>query len=244
MLNQLTDIPGVIVGHATDVSLGSGVTVVIFEEAAVASVSVLGGAPGSRDTTMLEPEMTIERVDAVVLGGGSCFGLDAAGGVQAWLREQGRGTPIGPMLIPIVPQAIIFDLLNGGNKDWGRFSPYREMGFAAAEAARNGSFALGSVGAGTGATTPLVKGGLGSASAMTAEGYRVAAIAAVNSVGNPLVGSGPHFWAAPFEQIKNSAASACLRPPSMRKCCALASRASPTRALQPCRRPARRSGWS
>lgn len=200
MRNLLTDIPGVSVGHATNLALGSGVTTVIFEEAAVASVSVLGGAPGSRDTTMLEPEMTIERVDAIVLSGGSCFGLDAAGGVQAWLHEQGRGTPIGPMLIPIVPQAIIFDLLNGGNKDWGRFSPYREMGYAAAEAAQPGSFALGTVGAGTGATTPLVKGGLGSASAMTAEGYRVAAIAVVNSVGNPLVGAGPHFWAAPFEE--------------------------------------------
>jgi L-aminopeptidase/D-esterase-like protein len=116
MLNLLTDIPGVAVGHATDLALGSGVTAIVFEEAAVASVSVLGGAPGSRDTTMLEPEMTIERVDAIVLSGGTVFGLDAAGGVLARLREQGRGTPIGPMFIPIVPQAILFDLLNGGNK--------------------------------------------------------------------------------------------------------------------------------
>jgi L-aminopeptidase/D-esterase-like protein len=200
MLNLLTDIPGVSVGHATDLALGSGVTAVIFEEMAVASVSVLGGAPASRDTTMLEPEMTIEAVDAIVLSGGSAYGLDAAGGVQAWLREQGRGTPIGPMLVPIVPQAALFDLLNGGNKDWGRFSPYREMGYVAAEAARTGAFALGTIGGGTGATTPLVKGGLGSASAVTEEGYRIAAIAIINSVGNPLVGTGPHFWAAPFEQ--------------------------------------------
>ena len=200
MRNLLTDIPGVLVGHATDLALGSGVTAVIFEEAATASVSTLGGAPGSRDTTMLEPEMTIERVDAIVLSGGSCFGLDAAGGVQAWLRGQGRGTPIGPMLIPIVPQAIIFDLLNGGNKDWGRFSPYREMGFAAAEAAVAGNFDLGTMGGGTGATTPLVKGGLGSASMVTEEGHRVAALVVVNAVGNPLVGEGPHFWAAPFER--------------------------------------------
>jgi L-aminopeptidase/D-esterase-like protein len=199
MLNLLTDIPGVAVGHATDLVLGSGVTAIVFAEAAVASVSVLGGAPGSRDTTMLEPEMTIERVDAIVLSGGSVFGLDAAGGVLGRLREQGRGTPIGPMFIPIVPQAILFDLLNGGNKDWGRLSPYREMGYAAAEAARSGPFALGSVGAGTGATTALVKGGLGSASAVTPEGWRVAAIVAVNAVGNPLVGAGPHFWSAPFE---------------------------------------------
>lgn len=200
MRNLLTDIPGIRVGHATDLALGSGVTTIIFEEPATASVSTLGGAPGSRDTTLLEPEMTIERVDAIVLSGGSCFGLDAAGGVQAWLREHGRGTPIGPVLIPIVPQAIIFDLVNGGNKDWGRFSPYREMGYTAADAAAAGRFDLGTVGGGTGATTPLAKGGLGSASMITEEGYRVAALAIVNAVGNPLVGAGPHFWAAPFEQ--------------------------------------------
>lgn len=200
MRNLLTDIPGVLLGHETDLTLGSGVTAVIFEESATASVSTLGGAPGSRDTTMLEPEMTVERIDAIVLSGGSCFGLDAAGGVQAWLREQGRGTPIGPMLIPIVPQAIIFDLLNGGNKDWGRFAPYRDMGYAAAATATGGPFDLGTVGGGTGATTPLVKGGLGSASMVTAEGYRVAALVLVNSVGNPLVGRGPQFWAAPFEE--------------------------------------------
>jgi L-aminopeptidase/D-esterase-like protein len=149
---------------------------------------------------MLEPEMTIERVDAITLGGGSAFGSDAAGGVQAWLREQGRGMVFGQALVPIVPGAIIFDLRNGGNKDWGRFSPYRELGYAAAEAARAAPFALGTVGAGTGATTPLVKGGIGSASAMTATGYRVAALVVTNAVGNPLIGTGPHFWSAPFEQ--------------------------------------------
>jgi L-aminopeptidase/D-esterase-like protein len=188
------------VGHATDLALGSGVTAIVFEQAAVASVSVLGGAPGSRDTTMLEPEMAIEGVNAIVLSGGSCFGLDAAGGVQAWLREQGRGTIFGGLPIPIVPQVILFDLTNGGDKGWGRFSPYREMGYAAAAAAQPGPFALGTVGAGTGATTATVKGGLGSASAVTPEGHRVAAIVAVNAVGNPLVGAGPHFWAAPFER--------------------------------------------
>lgn len=200
MPNLLTDISGISVGHATDLSLGSGVTAIIFDQPAIASVSVLGGAPGSRDTTMLEPEMAVERVDAIVLSGGSCFGLDAAGGVQAWLRAQERGSPFGNILIPIVPQAIVFDLTNGGNKRWGKFSPYREMGYAAAEAARAAPFALGTAGAGTGATTPLVKGGIGSASALTPEGYRVAAIAVANSVGNPLIGTGPHFWAGPFEQ--------------------------------------------
>lgn len=200
MRNLLTDLPGLAVGHATDLTLGSGVTAILFDEPAIASVSILGGAPGGRDTTMLEPEMTVERVDAIVLSGGSAFGLDAAGGVQASLRAKGRGLRLGAILVPIVPQAICFDLLNGGDKDWGRFSPYREMGFAAAEAASREEFALGSVGGGTGATTPLIKGGLGSASAETSAGYRVAALTIANPVGNPLVGRGPHFWAAPFEQ--------------------------------------------
>ena len=198
MLNLLTDIPGVSVGHATDLALGSGVTAILFDRPAMASVSVLGGAPGSRDTTMLEPDMTIERVDAITLGGGSVFGLDAAGGVLAWLRERARGMVFG--MVPIVPGAIIFDLRNGGDKDWGRYAPYRDLGYAAAEAARAAPFALGTVGAGTGATTPLVKGGIGSASGMTAEGFRVAALTVVNAIGNPLIGTGPHFWSAPFEQ--------------------------------------------
>ena len=198
--NLLTDIAGVTVGHATDLALGSGTTVVLFDAPAVASVAVLGGAPGGRDTHMLEPENSIEAVDAIVLSGGSAFGLDAAGGAQAALREMGRGLLLrGGMRIPIVPQAIIFDLANGGNKDWGRFSPYRDQGYAAARAAAAGDFALGSVGAGTGATTATVKGGLGSASMVTSTGHRVAALAVVNAVGSPTIGSGPWFWAAPFE---------------------------------------------
>jgi L-aminopeptidase/D-esterase-like protein len=200
VLNLLTDIAGVSVGHATDLGLGSGVTAIIFDQPAICSVSVLGGAPGGRDTTMLDPDMTVERVDAIALGGGSAFGADAGGGVQAWLRGLGRGLAVGPALVPIVPGAVLFDLGNGGDKDWGRFSPYREMGYAAAEAARPGVFALGTVGAGTGATTPLVKGGVGSASAITAPGYRVAVLAVTNAVGNPLIGAGPHFWSAPFEE--------------------------------------------
>ena len=173
MHNLLTDVPGIAVGHATDLALGSGVTAVLFDRPAIAAVCVLGGAPGGRDTGLLAPEMTVEAVDAIVLSGGSAFGLDAAGGVQAALREVGRGYAIRGARVPIVPQAIIFDLLNGGNKDWGRFSPYRELGYTAAQAApkqhpsqvqptrRALDFALGSVGAGTGATTADVKGGLG-----------------------------------------------------------------------------------
>jgi L-aminopeptidase/D-esterase-like protein len=198
--NLLTDIPGIAVGHAGDLALGSGVTAILFDQPAVASVSILGGAPGSRDTAMLAPENSVPAVDAIVLSGGSAFGLDAAGGVQAALREQGRGLVLRGAIIPLVAQAIIFDLANGGNKDWGRFSPYRDLGYAAAVAASAAPFALGTVGAGTGATTATVKGGLGSASAITRAGHTVAAIVAVNAVGSPLVGDGPWFWAAPFEQ--------------------------------------------
>ena len=144
--------------------------------------------------------MSVAGVDAVVLSGGSAFGLDAAGGAQAALRAAGRGFQLGSALIPLASCAILFDLLNGGNKDWGRFSPYRDLGFAASEAAAPGAFALGTVGAGTGATTATVKGGLGSASCVTRAGHNVGAIVAVNAVGSPTIGDGPWFWAAPFEQ--------------------------------------------
>jgi L-aminopeptidase/D-esterase-like protein len=236
--NKLTDVAGIAVGHATNLALASGVTAILFDRPAIAAVCVLGGAPGGRDTGLLAPEMTVQAVDAIVLSGGSAFGLDAAGGVQAALREIGRGYAIRDARIPIVPQAIIFDLLNGGNKDWGRFSPYRELGYAAAQAAMARvavpaagdvgelvndlppgrdvalghefalghdfglahDFALGTVGGGTGATTATVKGGLGSASARTEAGHTVGAIAVVNAVGSPLIGTGPWFWAAPYEQ--------------------------------------------
>jgi L-aminopeptidase/D-esterase-like protein len=199
MHNLITDIAGVTVGHATDLELASGVTVILFDRAVTASGILLGGAPGTRDTTLLDPGMTVGEVDAFVLSGGSAFGLDAAGGVQGALRAAGRGFQVGPVRVPIVPQAILMDLLNGGNKAWGRHSPYREMGENACLAASE-DFALGSVGAGTGATTASVKGGLGSASAVSSKGYRIGAIAAVNALGSSTVGTGPHFWAAPFER--------------------------------------------
>lgn len=199
-LNLLTDIDGLSVGHCTDSALGSGVTVIVFDAPAVASGIVMGGAPGGRDTALLDPSMTVGTVDALVFSGGSAFGLDAAGGVQAGLREIGRGLQVGTTRVPIVPQAILMDLLNGGNKDWGLHSPYREMGYQAFVAAAKGEFALGSVGAGTGATTATVKGGLGSASAISSAGHRIAALVAVNALGTPVIGDGPHFWAAPFEE--------------------------------------------
>lgn len=199
-LNLLTDIEGLSVGHHTDLTLGSGVTVVVFDSPAVASGTVMGGAPGGRDTALLDPSMSVGMVDALVLSGGSAFGLDAAGGVQAGLREVGRGLQVGTTRVPIVPQAILMDLLNGGNKDWGLHSPYRDMGYEAFRAAGIGAFSLGSVGAGTGATTATVKGGLGSASAISSGGHRIAALVAVNALGTAVIGNGPHFWAAPFEE--------------------------------------------
>lgn len=189
---------GLRVGHATDTALRSGATAIVFDRPCVASVAVLGGAPGGRELGFLEPDMTVEAADAIVLSGGSAFGLDAAGGVQAALREDGRGLAVGGALVPLVPQAILFDLANGGDKGWGRFSPYRDLGYAAARAAGD-SLLMGSVGAGTGAGTATVKGGFGAAAALTLSGHAVLALAAVNAVGNPLIGDGPHFWAAPFE---------------------------------------------
>ncbi|MEZ2145534.1 P1 family peptidase [Bradyrhizobium sp. DN5] len=200
MKNLLTDIAGVRVGHAEDAKVGSGATAVVFDSPAVAAIDVRGGGPGTREDALLDLANTVERVDAIALSGGSAFGLDTGGGVQAWLAEQGRGYRVREALIPIVPGAILFDLLNGGDKAWGRFSPYRDLGYAAAAAAAAGTdFALGSVGAGLGATTATFKGGLGSASAVTPDGVKVAAIVAVNAVGSVTVGDGPWFWAAPFE---------------------------------------------
>lgn len=199
-LNLLTDIEGVAVGHATDLVLGSGVTAIIFDAPAIASGSVLGGAPGGRDTALLDPAMTVQTVDAFVLSGGSAFGLDAAGGVQSGLRGIGRGLQVGEARVPIVPQAILMDLLNGGNKDWGLHSPYRDMGYDAFNAAGKGPFPLGTVGAGTGATTATFKGGIGSASATTSAGHTIAALLAVNAMGSATLGDGPHFWSAPFEK--------------------------------------------
>jgi L-aminopeptidase/D-esterase-like protein len=198
MNNLLTDIAGVRVGHADDAKLASGVTAVIFDRPVVAAMDVRGGGPGTREGALLDLANTVEKIDAIALSGGSAFGLEAGGGVQAWLAEQGRGFNVRGAIVPIVPGAICFDLLNGGNKNWGRFAPYRELGFAAAAAASTG-FALGSVGAGLGAHTANLKGGLGSASAQIRDGVKVAALAVVNAVGTVTVGDGPWFWAAPFE---------------------------------------------
>jgi L-aminopeptidase/D-esterase-like protein len=196
--NLLTDIAGVRVGHAGDIGLASGVTAVVFDKPVVAAIDVRGGGPGTRESAALDLVNTVGEIHGIALAGGSAFGLEAGGGVQAWLAEQGRGYRIREAVIPMVPGAICFDLLNGGDKAWGRFAPYRDLGYTAAAAAGT-DFALGSAGAGLGATTANFKGGLGSASASTECGVRVAALAVVNAVGSVTFGDGPWFWAAPFE---------------------------------------------
>jgi D-aminopeptidase len=199
MNNLITDLPGVLVGAAEDAKVASGVSVLIFEEPAIASVAIHGGAPALRDGALLEPDMTVERIDALVLSGGSAFGLDASGGVMAWLLKAGRGFAVGDVRVPIAPGASLFDLLNGGDKNWGARPPYWDLGFAAAANAGR-EFALGSAGAGYGATTADLNGGLGSTSAISSRGFLVGALVAVNAVGRATRGSGPHFWAAPYER--------------------------------------------
>lgn len=199
MKNLITDVLGLTVGEAHDEAAATGVTAIVFDRPTVASIATLGGAPGLRDTALLEPEMTVDHVDAILLSGGSAFGLDAAGGAMAALKEKGRGFEVGPVRVPIVPQAILFDLLNGGNKEWGRMPPYWELGYQATKSSSL-DVALGTAGAGYGATTATLKGGLGSASVRTASGFTIGAIVAVNAVGTATIGDGPHFWAAPYEQ--------------------------------------------
>ncbi len=198
MRNLITDVAGLRVGNAHDTTLASGVTVALFEAPAVASVAIHGGAPGVRDTALLEPEASVERVDALVLSGGSAFGLDACGGVMADLRGRGRGLAVGDVRVPIVPGAVIFDLTASASIDWPNLSPWWHLGFCASSTAA-AVFALGTEGAGYGATTANMKGGLGSASAVTPEGFTVGALVVVNAVGSTLIGEGPHFWAGADE---------------------------------------------
>jgi len=205
--NLISDVDGIFVGNVSDEKIKSGVTAIVCERPTIASVHVMGGAPGTRETDLLSPENVVEEIDAIVLAGGSAFGLDAASGAQAALREAGRGFEIGQHKVPIVPSAILFDLINGGDKNWGRYAPYREMGFDAVGGAKQ-DFSLGSVGAGCGALTAVCKGGLGSASSVISldvgdrhnpQQITIGAIVAANPLGSTLVGDTKHFWAAPFE---------------------------------------------
>jgi len=197
--NLITDVDGILVGNAEQQRLRSGVTVVLCEQPAAASVDVRGGAPGTRDTDMLDPSCRVDCIDAVCLSGGSAYGLSAPDGAMRWLREQGRGLAVGDALVPIVPGAILFDLLNGGDKNW-EWPPYRELAYQAAGRAAK-DFALGNAGAGLGAKAGNLKGGLGSASTVDAtSGLQVGAIVAVNARGYTTMGDIPQFWAWALEQ--------------------------------------------
>lgn len=195
--NLITDVPGLRVGNAQDDTLKSGTTVVLTDAPFTASVHVMGGAPGTRETDLLAPDKTVTAVDALVLSGGSAYGLDACSGVMDGLRDAGRGFKVGDAIIPLVPGAILFDLLNGGEKDWDE-NPYRALGHQAFNAIST-DFDLGTVGAGTGALTAMLKGGLGSASLQLSDGTMVGALVAANPIGSVTTPGDKHFYAAPFE---------------------------------------------
>jgi len=195
--NLITDVPGLRVGNAQDDTLKSGTTVLTADKPFTASVHVMGGAPGSRETDLLAPDKSVAEIDALTLSGGSAYGLDACSGVVDGLRALGRGFRIADAIIPIVPGAIIFDLLNGGNKNWTD-NPYRDLGRAALDAASD-DFDIGTAGAGFGAMTAMLKGGLGSASLVLDDGTTVGALVAANPMGSVTTPGQRHFWAAPFE---------------------------------------------
>ena len=196
--NLITDVDGILVGNAEDHRVRTGVTVVYPAERCPAAADVRGGAPGTLNIEALEPTSLSNEVDAVVLAGGSMYGLDAAGGVVAALGARGRGIAFGGAVIPVVPAAILFDLMNGGDKQWGEAPPYGALGRAAL-AAVGPDVALGNAGAGLGARAGALKGGLGSASTVTADGLQVGALVAVNSFGSATMPGSNRFWAGPLE---------------------------------------------
>jgi len=198
--NLITDIAGLKVGHATSEHARSGATTLLCGAGWAAAVDVRGGGPGTRETDALAPENLVGRAHAVVLAGGSVFGLAAADGVAALLSTQGVGLQLrsGSPAIPIVPCAVLHDLANGGDKNWGLSPPYRDLGLLAAGEAGT-EFALGSVGAGRGAMAGLRKGGIGSASLDLHGGLMVGALVALNSVGSALMPDGKTYWAWGYE---------------------------------------------
>ena len=190
--NGLTDVEGILVGHYTDTKAVSGVTVVVCPRGAVAGVDVRGSAPGTRETDLMAPHNLVEKAQAVVLSGGSVFGLSAADGVTRWLAEEGYGFPLDQGFVaPIVPAAVLYDLGRGKdfippiNADWGRW---------ACEGAGDYPVQTGSVGAGTGAMSHSIKGGLGSASLILDSGITVAALVAVNSDGSVINPDNGRLW--------------------------------------------------
>jgi L-aminopeptidase/D-esterase-like protein len=179
--NLITDVPGLLVGQSEDAAGCTGTTVVLCEAPAVAAIDVRGGAPGSRETELLDPAALVQRVDAIVLSGGSAFGLDAASGVMAGLAAVGRGFAVRDVRVPILPAAILFDLAFPGRRVWSGEPPYRR---------------LGNAGAGLGATAGRLKGGVGSASLRLGDGAMVGALVAVNSWGSVVPPGCGRLWAA------------------------------------------------
>ena len=208
--NLITDVEGVLVGNSHNSEIKTGVTVLSSDERFAASVSVLGGAPGTRETDLLESDKLVEKIDAIVLSGGSAFGLDAATGVMDCLRRENKGYPLKDIKIPIVPSAILADLYNGGDDSWNE-NPYRKLGEKAYRSIGK-SFDLGTIGAGYGATTKNLKGGLGSASVILSNGVTVGAIVAVNPSGSVVTDGSNSFWASPFE-VENEFGGKPFVPP-------------------------------
>ena len=200
--NLITDVPGLKVGQAEDLRIRSGVTVILPDARAVCACDVRGGGPGTRETDALAAENLVDAVDAVVLSGGSVYGLAAADGVAAWLGARGRGFVVSPDPAvppsPVIPSAILFDLANGGDKAWGETPPYGALGRQAVASA-DVAFELGSAGAGCGAMAGAIKGGIGSASVVSGDGFTVGAVVAVNCWGSVIAPGGRSFWSAPYE---------------------------------------------
>lgn len=200
--NLITDVPGILVGQSEDARVRSGVTVILPDRFAVGAVAVAGGGPGTRETDVLSGGRLVGGADAICLSGGSAFGLAAADGVMAGLRVAGRGFALRPQpgvpMPPIVPAAILYDLANGGDKDWGDVAPYAALGRTAYDAAGE-TFRLGRSGAAYGARAGQAPGGTGSASIVASDGLTVGALAAVNSFGSVRMPNSAAFWAWPFE---------------------------------------------
>jgi len=200
--NLITDVAGLKVGQSHDSKAQTGVTVILPNEAAVAACDVRGGGPATRETDALSPQNLVQEVDAIVLSGGSVYGMAAADGIAGWMGARNRGFSLRPSPgvppSPILPTACLYDLANGGDKSWGEQPPYRELGISAVEAAAE-EFELGTAGAGYGAMSGGLKGGVGSASAVSLEGINIGALVAVNSLGSVTAPGGKQFWAAPFE---------------------------------------------
>lgn len=199
--NLITDVAGVRVGNASDAKVLTGVTVILPDARATAAVAVLGGAPGTRETDALNPANLVGSLDGIVLAGGSVYGLGAADEVVAWLGARKRGYVLAgsSMVAPVVPGAILFDLTNGGDKVWGEDPPYRRLARVACETA-SADFKLGNQGAGLGARAGAYKGGLGSASIVTSDGFTVGALIAANPFGSPVIPGTSTLWSFALEQ--------------------------------------------